>query len=94
MIMTIRMITTTDVRTNTSKISCALRCQRGQDGGISSNGYDMITTITMNDHHKYALSVANEVSIDDHNKMITITTIVKKIIYSLLPTRSRLMIRQ
>ena len=44
-----------------------------------------ITTITMitkeNWHHKYALPVANEVSIDDHNKMITITTIVKKKIF-------------
>ena len=77
----IRMITTTDVRINTSKISCALRCQRGQDD-VTSIGYDMITTVAMitkeNWHHKYALSVANEVSIDDHNKMITITTIVKK----------------
>ena len=45
----------------------------------------MITTITItnreNWHHRYALSVANEVSIDDHNKMITITTIVKKKIF-------------
>ena len=63
---------------------------------------DMITTIAMitkeNWHHRYVLPGANHVSIDDHNKMITITTIVKRKsfinIYSLLPTRSRLMIRQ
>ena len=97
MMMTIRLITTTDVRINTSKISCALWCQRGQDD-VTSKGYDMITTVKLitkeNWHSEYELSIANKVSIGDHNKMITITTIVKKIIYSLLPTRSRLMSRQ
>ena len=64
MIMIIRMITTSDVRINTSKISCALRCQRGQDD-VTSKGYDMITTVAMitkeNWHHKYEPPVANEV---------------------------------
>ena len=60
----IRMITTTDVRINTSKISCALLYQRGQDD-VTSKGYDMVTSITMitkeNWHHKYEPPVANEV---------------------------------